>query len=102
MTDTRKCLRAYAVGDEDVTDGSVENYDFDWGDPVVTPNCRCDNCTGCQNRCGCRCGCGETCGCGEEADPEPDPDPVEEQPACSCTRCKSAVADGDTYPIVDL
>ena len=32
MTDTM----FYSVGDEDVTDGSVENYDLDWGEPVQT------------------------------------------------------------------
>ena len=46
MTDTSKCLRAYAVGDEDVINGSVENYDFDWGEPVTTPDCRCTECSG--------------------------------------------------------
>ena len=53
MTDTSKCLRAYAVGDEDVINGSVENYDFDWGEPVTTPDCRCTECSGCGNRCSC-------------------------------------------------
>lgn len=61
MTDTSKCLRAYAVGDEDVTNGSVENYDFDWGEPVTTPDCRCTECSGCGNRCSCN--CGNSCGC---------------------------------------
>ncbi len=32
MTDTM----FYSVGDEDVTDGTVENYDLDWGEPVQT------------------------------------------------------------------
>lgn len=74
MTDTSKCLRAYAVGDEDVINGSVENYDFDWGEPVTTPDCRCTECSGCGSRCSCncgnscgcqnRCGCQGSCGCG--------------------------------------
>ena len=29
--------QADTIGDEDVTDGSVENFDFEWGDPVETP-----------------------------------------------------------------
>ena len=112
MTDTSKCLRAYAVGDEDVTNGSVENYDFDWGDPVAPPDDRCgecpDNCNrcscGCQNRCGnccgCRncCSCGNTCVCTPEPEPEPDPDPVE----CTGSRCSCTASDEGTYPIIDL
>ncbi len=76
MTDTSKCLRAYAVGDEDVTNGSVENYDFDWGEPVTTSDCRCTECSGCGNRCSCNCGnscgCQNRCGC---------------QGSCGCSAC---------------
>lgn len=126
MTDTSKCLRAYAVGDEDVINGSVENYDFDWGDPVTTPDCRCrqgcgcggcsyrcrNSCgCGCQNNCGCqnRCGCGNccrcenNCGCEEigscEPEPEPEPDPVECPSHCGCGNTAS---EDTIYPIIDL
>lgn len=122
MTDTSKCLRAYAVGDEDVTNGSVENYDFDWGDPVAPPDDRCgecpDNCNrcscGCQNRCGCcnscgcqnRCNCCNPCGCETVPEPgpepEPDPDPVETPPICPCDRCRKTAEGYGAYPIVDL
>ena len=125
MTDTSKCLRAYAVGDEDVTNGSVENYDFDWGEPVTTPDCRCTECSGCGNRCSCNCGnssggqhrwgcqgscergacgcrnccsCGNTCVCTPEPEPEPDPDPVE----CTGSRCGCTASDEGAYPISDL
>lgn len=118
MTDTSKCLRAYAVGDEDVTNGSVENYDFDWGEPVTTPDCRCTECSGCGSRCSCNCGnscgcqnrcgnccgcrnccsCGNTCVCTPEPEPEPDPDPVE----CTGSRCGCTASDEGTYPIIDL
>lgn len=125
MTDTSKCLRAYAVGDEDVINGSVENYDFDWGEPVTTPDCRCTECSGCgnrcscncgnscgcQNRCGCqgscgcgacgcqnRCGCEDSCTCTPEPEPEPDPDPVE----CTGGRCGCTASDEGAYPIIDL
>ena len=79
MTDTSKCLRAYAVGDEDVINGSVENYDFDWGDPVTTPDCRCRQgcgCGGCSCRCrnSCGCGCQNNCGCANRS-PSPTPTP---------------------------
>lgn len=128
MTDTSKCLRAYAVGDEDVINGSVENYDFDWGEPVTTPDecsgcgsrcsCNCGNSCGCQNRCGCQgscgcgcqnrcgnccgcrncCSCGDACVCTPEPEPEPDPDPVE----CTGSRCGCTASDEGTYPIIDL
>lgn len=112
MTDTSKCLRAYAVGDEDVINGSVENYDFDWGEPVTTPDCRCTECSscgsrcscncgnscGCQNRCGNCCSCGNTCVCTPEPEPEPDPDPVE----YTGSRCGCTASDEGAYPIIDL
>lgn len=94
MTDTSKCLRAYAVGDEDVINGSVENYDFDWGEPVTTPDCRCTECSGCRNCCS----CGDACVCTPEPEPEPDPDPVE----CTGSRCGCTASDEGTYPIIDL
>lgn len=100
MTDTSKCLRAYAVGDEDVTNGSVENYDLDWGEPVTPPDCGCSE--GCESRCGCncqtRCGCAGTCGCETGPDPEPDPGECTDN-ACGCTETAS---NDDTYPILDL
>lgn len=122
MTDTSKCLRAYAVGDEDVIDGSVENYDFDWGDPVTTPDCRCRNSCGCvdrcscncgdscscQNRCGCNsscrcqncCNCEDTCSCLPEPGPEPEPDPdICSTGSCGCVNTASKEG---TYPIIDL
>ena len=104
MTDTSKCLRAYAVGDEDVTDGSVENYDFDWGEPVATPDCRRGECCGCGSRCSCNCrnscGCQNCCSCedGCTCTPEPEPDPVE----CTSSRCSCTASDEGTYPIIDL
>lgn len=129
MTDTSKCLRAYAVGDEDVINGSVENYDFDWGEPVTSPDCRCrqrcswgsrcscncgnscrcqdrccENSCSCQNRCRCGCqnccNCENTCGCVPEPGPEPEPDPVE----CTDIRCDcaSTTTDKEIYPIIDL
>lgn len=106
MTDTSKCLRAYAVGDEDVINGSVENYDFDWGDPVTTPDCRCRQgcgCGGCSCRCrnSCGCGCQNNCGCEEigSCEPEPDPDPVECPSHCGCGNTAS---EDTNYPIIDL
>lgn len=32
------CERGYVAdnGQQDVTDGTVENFDFDWGEPVQT------------------------------------------------------------------
>lgn len=104
MTDTSKCLRAYAVGDEDVTDGSVENYDFDWGEPVATPDCRRGECCGCGSRCSCNCrnscGCQNCCSCedGCTCTPEPEPDPVE----CTGSRCGCTASDEGTYSIIDL
>lgn len=124
MTDTSKCLRAYAVGDEDVINGSVENYDFDWGEPVTTPDCRCTECSGCGSRCSCNCGnscgcqnrwgcqgscgnccgcqiccnCGDACVCTPEPEPEPDPDPVE----CTGSRCGCTASDEGAYPIINL
>ncbi|HJB67652.1 MAG TPA: hypothetical protein H9770_02285 [Candidatus Fournierella excrementigallinarum] len=92
MTDLCQCLRAYAPGDEDVTNGSVENYDLNWGEPVATPDCRCGECCGCQNCCSCE----DSCTCTPE--PEPDPDPVE----CTGGRCGCTASEEGAYPIIDL
>ena len=48
--DKAECARGYAAGDEDVTDGSVENYGCDWGEPVEQP-ASCGRCA--ARRCGC-------------------------------------------------
>lgn len=99
MMNLSQCLRAYAVGDEDVTDGSVENYDFDWGEPVESAQSRTP-CGGsgtgrCTRQCQPSCG-----GCETEPEPEPEPDPVEDPPACPCGR--RTAAERCTYPIIDL
>lgn len=110
MTDLSQCLRAYAVGDEDVTDGSVENYDFDWGEPVASDAALTSyGCQGGSRLCpwGCQTSCG---GCDTEPEPEPDPEPepapepTENCPTWPCGRCgcKNTAADGSAYPIVDL
>lgn len=40
-------IDAWNTGDENVTDGSVDDYDFDWGGTVKTPDeppgCGCRN-----------------------------------------------------------
>ena len=71
------------TGDEDVTDGSVDYYDFDWGEQVshregtIFSGCRTD----------------------ESDDPIcPDPDPQ-----CSCGDTSQVqTAQTDDYTIVDL
>ncbi|WP_394963814.1 hypothetical protein [Candidatus Allofournierella excrementigallinarum] len=106
MTDLCQCLRAYAPGDEDVTNGSVENYDLNWGEPVATPDCRCGECCGCGSRCSCNCrnscGCQNCCSCEDSCtctpEPEPDPDPVE----CTGGRCGCTASEEGAYPIIDL
>lgn len=37
-------IDAWNTGDEDVTDGSVDNYDFDWGTPRAKMPCGCRRC----------------------------------------------------------
>lgn len=41
-------IDAWNTGDENVTDGSVDDYDFDWGGTVRTPDensgCGCQRC----------------------------------------------------------
>lgn len=99
MNEQNRCLRAYAVGDENVIDGSVENYDFDWGEPVSTPCAR--NCVRCRLVCGCSSWCEGQDACGEPL-PEPEPDPAEEPCGCS-GRCRgTAAVKKMQYPIVDL
>lgn len=46
-------IDAWNTGDENVTDGSVDDYDFNWGSgccqPEEEPSCRCRrNCGTCQ------------------------------------------------------
>ena len=46
-------IDAWNTGDENVTNGSVDDYDFDWGSgsdtPQENPSCNCRNtCRNCQ------------------------------------------------------
>ena len=81
-------------GDDDVTDGSVDYYDFDWGDPVQTREA--DIFSGCN--------------VDSEGDPtdyctcQPTPTPT---PDCSCEPEDNGDENQDNneeeeYPIVDV
>lgn len=88
-------IDAWNTGDENVTNGSVDDYDFDWGSgccqPEEEPSCRCRrNCCTCQLEeepsCRCRRNC---CTC----------QPVEEPPADD--ECVAEEA-GEDYPVIQL
>lgn len=99
-------IDAWNTGAENVTDGSVDDYDFDWGSeeppscgccrtcrtcqPVENPSCRCrEDCCTCwpveESTCGCRRHC-RTC------------QPVEEPPVDECVTEEN----GEDYPVVQL
>lgn len=71
-------IDAWNTGDEDVIDGSVDNYDFDWGGS--TPPC----------------GCRRTC-CSRP--PEEQPPVVDET---TCEEEESSAEDEEDYPVVQL
>ena len=80
-------IDAWNTGAENVTDGSVDDYDFDWGSEE-TPSCGCcRTCRTCQPvenpSCRCREDC---CTCW----------PVEEPPECVTEE------NGEDYPVVQL
>ncbi len=71
----------------DVTDGSVDYYDFDWGEAVlVEESAICSGCQGARQAYGdCMAGCG--------ACPDPDPEP--------CIPTLPAQVDDPGYDIVE-
>ena len=82
-------IDAWNTGAENVTDGSVDDYDFDWGSEE-TPSCGCcRTCRTCQpvenpsSRCREDC---RTC------------QPVEEPPVDECVTEEN----GEDYPVVQL
>lgn len=82
-------IDAWNTGAENVTDGSVDDYDFDWGSEE-TPSCGCSRtCRTCQPvenpSCRCREDC---CTCW----------PVEEPPVDECVTEEN----GEDYPVVQL
>lgn len=82
-------IDAWNTGAENVTDGSVDDYDFDWGSEE-TPSCGCRRtCRTCQPvenpSCRCREDC---CTCW----------PVEEPPVDECVTEEN----GEDYPVVQL
>ena len=82
-------IDAWNTGAENVTDGSVDDYDFDWGSEE-TPSCGCcRTCRTCQPvenpSCRCREDC---CTCW----------PVEEPPVVECVTEEN----GEDYPVVQL
>lgn len=82
-------IDAWNTGAENVTDGSVDDYDFDWGSEE-TPSCGCcRTCRTCQPvenpSCRCREDC---CTCW----------PVEEPPVDECVTEEN----GEDYPVVQL
>ena len=82
-------IGAWNTGAENVTDGSVDDYDFDWGSEE-TPSCGCcRTCRTCQPvenpSCRCREDC---CTCW----------PVEEPPVDECVTEEN----GEDYPVVQL
>lgn len=82
-------IDAWNTGAENVTDGSVDDYDFDWGSEE-TPSCGCcRTCRTCQPvenpSCRCREDC-RTCW------------PVEEPPVDECVTEEN----GEDYPVVQL
>lgn len=82
-------IDAWNTGAENVTDGSVDDYDFDWGseDPPSCGCCRtCRTCQPVENpSCRCREDC-RTC------------QPVEEPPVDECVTEEN----GEDYPVVQL
>ena len=75
-------IDVWNTGDENVTNGSVDNYDFDWGSgnsPEENPPC------GCRRTC---------CTCQTEKQP-----PVNE---CTCEAEEEAAEDEEDYPVVQL
>ncbi len=82
-------IDAWNTGAENVTDGSVDDYDFDWGseEPLSCGCCRtCRTCQPVENpSCRCREDC-RTC------------QPVEEPPVDECVTEEN----GEDYPVVQL
>ncbi len=82
-------IDAWNTGAENVTDGSVDDYDFDWGseEPPSCGCCRtCRTCQPVENpSCRCREDC---CTCW----------PVEEPPVDECVTEEN----GEDYPVVQL
>lgn len=82
-------IDAWNTGAENVTDGSVDDYDFDWGSEE-TPSCGCcRTCRTCQPVENPSCRCREDC-CTCQ--------PVEEPPVDECVTEEN----GEDYPVVQL
>ena len=80
---------AWNTGAENVTDGSVDDYDFDWGSEE-TPSCGCcRTCRTCQPVENPSCRCREDCRTCQ---------PVEEPPVDECVTEEN----GEDYPVVQL
>ena len=82
-------IDAWNTGAENVTDGSVDDYDFDWGSEE-TPSCGCcRTCRTCQPVENPSCRCREDCRTCQ---------PVEEPPVDECVTEEN----GEDYPVVQL
>ena len=82
-------IDAWNTGAENVTDGSVDDYDFDWGSEE-TPSCGCcRTCRTCQSVENPSCRCREDCRTCQ---------PVEEPPVDEC----GTEENGEDYPVVQL
>ena len=82
-------IDAWNTGAENVTDGSVDDYDFDWGSEE-TPSCGCcRTCRTCQPVENPSCRCREDC-CTCQ--------PVEGPPVDECVTEEN----GEDYPVVQL
>lgn len=67
------------IEEGDVIDGCVDNYDFDWGEPVGDPAVMLLR--GCGNVRTDLYVCGEHCDGLDDVDPDPEPEP---EPPCGC------------------
>ncbi|WP_291243547.1 hypothetical protein [Fournierella sp.] len=82
-------IDAWNTGAENVTDGSVDDYDFDWGSEEP-PSCGCcRTCRTCQPVENPSCRCREDCRTCQ---------PVEEPPVDECVTEEN----GEDYPVVQL
>ena len=82
-------IDAWNTGAENVTDGSVDDYNFDWGSEE-TPSCGCcRTCRTCQPVENPSCRCREDCRTCQ---------PVEEPPVDECVTEEN----GEDYPVVQL
>ena len=82
-------IDAWNTGAENVTDGSVDDYDFDWGSEE-TPSCGCcRTCRTCQPVENPSCRCREDCRTCQ---------PVEEPPVDECVTEEN----GEDYRVVQL